>query len=99
MKKNTVIADVINMTQTTDTPTPADESLEVEAASVEWQQPQAGFSYWVGEEQLLAFSQLSLLQRLQWLDEARRFTLLAETPLSAQRRKHLRQGTPHPQSE
>lgn len=51
-----------------------------------------GFSYFVSDEQLLAFQRLTPLQRLQWADEARRFTLLARTPETAQRQERLRRG-------
>lgn len=53
---------------------------------------QGGFGYWVSEEQLAAFGCLSALDRLRWLDEARRFTLLAETPATRERRARLRRG-------
>jgi hypothetical protein len=51
-----------------------------------------GFGYWVSDEQLAAFAKLSPLDRLRWLDEARRFTLLAETPETRARRERLRRG-------
>jgi hypothetical protein len=51
-----------------------------------------GFGYWVSDEQLIAFAKLSPLERLRWLDEARRFTLLAETPETRERRERLRRG-------
>lgn len=51
-----------------------------------------GFGYWVSDEQLAAFAKLSPLERLRWLDEARRFTLLAETPETRERRERLRRG-------
>ncbi|GAB6042087.1 hypothetical protein [Endothiovibrio diazotrophicus] len=53
-----------------------------------------GFRYRVSREQLEAFGKLTLLQRLEWLDQARRFTLMAETPESAARRERLRRGVP-----
>ena len=34
------------------------------------------FSYEISDERLLAYSQLPLLDRLRWLDEVRRFTLM-----------------------
>jgi hypothetical protein len=51
-----------------------------------------GFGYWVSDEQLAAFAKLSPLDRLRWLDEARRFTLLAETAETRERRERLRRG-------
>ena len=51
-----------------------------------------GFDYYVSDEQLRAFGRLTPLQRLQWLDEARRFTLLAQTPETARRQERLRRG-------
>ena len=51
-----------------------------------------GYSYFVSDEQLRAFAKLTLFQRLKWLDEARRFTLMAETPEAAKRREKLRRG-------
>ena len=55
-------------------------------------QEEKGFSYYVSDEQLAAFGKLTPLQRLQWVDEARRFTLLARTPETAQRQERLRRG-------
>ena len=51
-----------------------------------------GFDYYVSEEQLEAFSKLTLLQRLQWVEEARLFTLMARTPETAERQERLRRG-------
>ncbi len=51
-----------------------------------------GFDYYVSDEQLRAFGRLTALQRLQWLDEVRRFTLLAQTPETARRQERLRRG-------
>ena len=65
--------------------------------------PPGGFDYDVSEEQLEAFSRLTLLQRLEWLEQARLFTLLARTPQTAERQERLRLGksideTPEPPS-
>jgi len=57
-----------------------------------YNEPQGGFGYWVSDEQLAAFARLTPMQRLQWVDQARRFTLLARTDESAQRQEWLRQG-------
>ena len=46
-----------------------------------------GFDYYVSEEQLEAFSKLTLLQRLQWVGETRLFTLMARTPEFAERQE------------
>lgn len=51
-----------------------------------------GYVYYVSDEQMARFAALTPLQRLQWLDEARRFTLMAETPETRQRRERLRRG-------
>lgn len=51
-----------------------------------------GFYYYVSDEQLAAFARLSPLERLRWVDEARRFTLLARTPEIARRQERLRRG-------
>lgn len=34
------------------------------------------FSYEISDERLLAYSQVPLLDRLRWLDEVRRFTMM-----------------------
>jgi hypothetical protein len=49
-----------------------------------------GFSYFVSEEQLAAFANMSDLQRLQWVDDARLFTLMAQTPETKIRHEALR---------
>lgn len=54
--------------------------------------PGGGFGYWVSDEQLAAFGRLTLLQRLQWLDDARRFVLMAQTPQTRERQERLRRG-------
>lgn len=51
-----------------------------------------GFYYNVSDEQLETFSKLTLLQRLQWVEEARLFTLMARTPETAERQERLRRG-------
>jgi len=51
-----------------------------------------GFYYKVSEEQLQAFAKLSDLERLQWVDDARLFTLMAQTPETAERQERLRCG-------
>jgi hypothetical protein len=55
-------------------------------------QEKGGFYYWVSEEQMAAFAKLSDLERLQWVDEARLFTLAARTPETALRQERLRLG-------
>lgn len=54
--------------------------------------PQGGFGYWVSDEHLAAYAKLTPLQRLQWLDEARRFVQLALTEDSRERQERLRRG-------
>src|SRR3989344_286360 len=51
-----------------------------------------GFGYDVSDEQLEAFGKLTLLQRLQWVEEAGLFTLMARTPETAERQERLRRG-------
>lgn len=53
-----------------------------------------GFSYYVSEEQLAAFAELSDLARLQWVDDARLFTLMTQTPETKVRHALLRKGSP-----
>ena len=43
-------------------------------------------------EDVHAYAKLSLLQRLQWLDETRRFLLLVLTPEARERQERLRRG-------
>jgi len=50
------------------------------------------FGYDVSDEQLEASGELTLLQRLQWADEARLFTLMVRTPETAERRERRRRG-------
>ncbi len=54
--------------------------------------PQGGFGYWVSDDQLQAYALLTPLQRLQWLDEARRFIMLALPLESRERQERLRRG-------
>lgn len=51
-----------------------------------------GFSYYVSDEQLAAFAKLSMLERLQWVDDARLFTLMTQTPETKARHEFLRKG-------
>lgn len=51
-----------------------------------------GFYYYVSDEQLEAFARLTPLQRLQWVEQARLFTLLGRTPETAKRQERLRRG-------
>jgi hypothetical protein len=51
-----------------------------------------GFGYHVSDEQLAAFAQLTPLQRLEWVETARQFTLLAQTPETRERHERLRRG-------
>ena len=51
-----------------------------------------GFSYTVSVEQLQAFARLSDLERLQWVEDARLFTLLGRTPQTAELQERLRRG-------
>lgn len=56
-------------------------------------QPLNGFSYFVSDEQMAAFAKMSDLQRLQWVDHARLFTLMAQTPETKARHDALRNPT------
>lgn len=51
-----------------------------------------GFSYYVTDAQLVAFAKLSMLERLQWVDDARLFTIMAQTPETKLRHDLLRKG-------
>jgi hypothetical protein len=49
-----------------------------------------GFSYFVSDEQLAAFAKMSDLERLQWVEDARLFTLMAQTSETKARHEALR---------
>lgn len=51
-----------------------------------------GFYYYVTDEQLDAFARLTPLQKLQWVEEARNFTLMGQTPETARWHTLLRRG-------
>jgi len=55
-------------------------------------QEQGGFYYQVSDEQMAAFAGMSDLERLQWVEEARLFTIAARTPESAACQERLRSG-------
>lgn len=45
----------------------------------------ADFAYEISDERLIAYGRIPLLDRLRWLDEVRRFTLMVRNaPTSAQ---------------
>ena len=48
-----------------------------------------GYSYHVFDEQLAAFAKLSMLERLQWVENARIFTLMTQTPETKARHELL----------
>lgn len=56
------------------------------------------FSYEVDDDRLIAYSRLTPLERLRWLDEVRRFTLLVRAappvPHAAASAEGARQGKP-----
>jgi hypothetical protein len=54
--------------------------------------PKGGFYYHVSDEQLEAFSKLTDLEKLQWLEDARMFTLMGRTAETAERQERLRRG-------
>ena len=51
-----------------------------------------GYSYYVSDEQLAAFAKLTMLERLQWVEDALMFTLMAQTPETKERNEALRKG-------
>jgi hypothetical protein len=51
-----------------------------------------GYYFRVSDEKLVAFAKLNVLERLQWLEEAHRFTLLAGTEVAAARQQCLSRG-------
>lgn len=53
---------------------------------------EGGYYYYVSDEQLEAFSRLTPLERLKWVDDLRLFMLMASTPEITERRERLRQG-------
>ena len=53
---------------------------------------QGGFGYCVSNEQLREYAKWTPLQRLQCVDETRRFILLALTPEARERQERLRRG-------
>ena len=61
-------------------------------SKIEQQTQLNGYSYYVSAEQLNAFARLNDLERLQWVDDARLFTLLTETPETKARHDALRAG-------
>lgn len=53
---------------------------------------QGGVRYYVSDEQLAAFSRLTPLQRLEWVEAAREFTYLGQTQDTRERQERLRRG-------
>jgi hypothetical protein len=53
---------------------------------------EGGYYYYVSDEQLEAFSRLTPLERLKWVDDLRLFTMMDSTPEITERRERLRQG-------
>ncbi len=51
-----------------------------------------GYSYDISDEQLAAFAKLTPLQRLEWVEQARLFTLLGQTEETRRRHENLRRG-------
>lgn len=68
------------------------EEGSVEGAGIKPGNSVGGFYYEVTDEQLEAYASLSPLQRLQWVEEARIFTLLGQTPETARWHALLRAG-------
>ena len=56
------------------------------------QHKKGGFSYRVSDKQLEAFARMTPLQRLQWVEDARLFTLLGQTEKTRKRHDNLRKG-------
>ena len=51
-----------------------------------------GFYYYVSDEQLEAYSKLTDLEKPQWVENARMFTLMGRTAQTAERQERLRRG-------
>ena len=51
-----------------------------------------GFFYYVNDDPLRRFARLTGMERLRWLDEARRLVLSIRTPAAALRQERLRSG-------
>jgi len=51
-----------------------------------------GYNYEVSDEQLKDFAKLTVLQRLQWVEDARLFTLMMQTEETRRRHHNLRCG-------
>ena len=47
--------------------------------------PRVDYAYTISDQRLIAYSRLPLLDRLRWLDELRRFTLLVRAAPTVQR--------------
>lgn len=56
------------------------------------QSARGGYTYHVSDEDLKRFGELSMEDRLRWVDELRLFILEAETPETRERRERLRRG-------
>ncbi len=65
---------------------------QIKVTRVSTQSEPNGFNYYVSDEQLAAFAKLTMLERLQWVEDARMFTLLAQTPETKARHEALRKG-------
>lgn len=52
-------------------------------------------SYYVSDERLRAFGQLSVLQRLQWVEQCSQFVRLAQAAKQAQEQEALRSAPAH----
>ncbi|MBC7785951.1 MAG: hypothetical protein H7Z18_00465 [Methylophilaceae bacterium] len=53
---------------------------------------QNGFSYFVSAKQLALYAKLTDLEKLQWVDDARTFTLIGQTAETKARHESLRKG-------
>ena len=51
-----------------------------------------GFDYVVTDEQMRLYAKMSDLERLEWVESARIFTLLSQTPVTKVRHEALRKG-------
>ncbi len=51
-----------------------------------------GYSYSVTDEELAYFSSLSYIDRLRWVDDTRKFILMAETVETRKIRERLKAG-------
>ncbi|HEY8431851.1 MAG TPA: hypothetical protein VIL20_25915 [Sandaracinaceae bacterium] len=57
-------------------------------------EPRGGFSYWVSDEQIAAYSALPIERRIRWVEEQARATYALASPAVRARWAALRRGQP-----